>query len=177
MLVLINDEWADYFGVMLREAGLTRRSWIKWFESFGVNCADNFNRCSRHLFYCVKTPTAFTFNATAFNRKSDRQVKYADARANPRGKIWDNVWGINPPIPRLVDNARERLPDFKTQLPLALLTPIIEGFSNPGDSVIDPFSGSGTTVAAAHRLGRKGTGIEKNAARAKQSSIRIKGGF
>jgi len=177
MLVLINDEWADHFGLMLRDAGLTRRAWIKWYESFGVNCLDNFNRCSRHLFYCVKTTSAFTFNAAVFHRQSDRQVKYADPRANPRGKLWDNVWGINPPIPRLVDNAEERLPDFKTQLPLALLTPIVEGFSNPGDAVLDPFSGSGTTVAAAHRTGRIGTGIEKNASRAKQSRIRIKGGL
>jgi len=173
MCVLISDEYAAHYAIMLGEIGFHRRSWIKWYESFGVNCNNNFNRCSRHVFYCVKDEQNFVFNPDAFNRQSDRQVKYGDKRANPKGKIWDNVWGINPPIPRLVDNAPERMPDFRTQLPLALLKPIVEGFSDPGDVVLDPFSGSGTTVAAAKLLGRKGIGIEKNAARAEQSRQRL----
>lgn len=36
--VMINDEYADHFGLLLRETGLIRRSWIKWYETFGVNC-------------------------------------------------------------------------------------------------------------------------------------------
>ena len=54
--VMINDEYADHFGLLLRKTGLHRRAWIKWYETFGVNCTNNFNRCSRHIFYCVKTP-------------------------------------------------------------------------------------------------------------------------
>jgi hypothetical protein len=108
--VLINDEWADEFGCMLRRAGLHRRAWIKWYESFGVNCANNFNRCSRHLFYMVKDPRNFVFNGDAVSRPSDRQVKYGDKRADPGGKLWDDIWGINPPIPRLVGTAAERIP-------------------------------------------------------------------
>ncbi len=173
MCVLISDEYAAEYAIMLGKMGLHRRSWIKWYESFGVNCNNNFNRCSRHLFYCVRDEKNFVFNAEAFNRKSDRQVKYGDKRANPKGKIWDNVWGINPPIPPLVGNSAERMPDFNTQLPLALLTPIVAGFSEVGDTVLDPFSGSGTTVAAAKLLGRKGIGIEKNAKRGEQSRQRL----
>lgn len=89
--VMISDEYADHFGILLREAGLHRRSWIKWYETFGVNCVNNFNRCSRHIFYCVKHPRRFVFNADAVSRPSDRQTKYADSRANPHGKLWDNV--------------------------------------------------------------------------------------
>jgi hypothetical protein len=89
--VLICDEWADYFGVMLREAGLHRRAWITWFESFGVNRPGNFNRCSRHLFYGVKDPRRFTFHEEAVARASDRQAKYNDKRADPGGKTWDDV--------------------------------------------------------------------------------------
>ena len=118
--VMINDEYADHFGLLLRQTGLTRRAWIKWYETFGVNCTNNFNRCSRHIFYCVKNPRRFVFNADAVSRPSDRQSKYADSRANPHGKLWDNVWCI----PRLVENSQERLPDFPTQLPLALLRPV-----------------------------------------------------
>src|SRR5262249_27918514 len=102
--VLIGDEYADHFGLLLRQAGLHRRSWIKCYERFGVNQANNFNRCSRHLFYCLKDPRRFAFNADAVTRPSDRQTKYGDQRADPGGKIWDDVWEI----PRLVGTANER---------------------------------------------------------------------
>jgi site-specific DNA-methyltransferase (adenine-specific) len=160
--VLIGNEYADYFGLMLREVGLHRRSWIKWYESFGVNTSNNFNRCSRHLFYCVKDDRRFVFNVDAVSRPSDRQAKYRDGRADPGGKIWDDVWGINPAIPRLVENSKERLPDFPTQLPLQLLTAIVGCVTDPGDLVIDPFSGSGTTGEACVRLGRRYLGIEQS---------------
>ena len=143
--VLIGDEYAAEYGVLLKRLGLTIRSWIKWFESFGVNCCRNFNRCSRHLFYCLRNPQQFVFHEDAVTRPSDRQTKYADKRAALTGKLWDNVWGIEPAIPRLTGTCNERIPDFPTQLPLALLEPIIQCASDPGDLVLDPFSGSGTT--------------------------------
>lgn len=146
--VLIGDEYAAEYAVTLKRLGLTIRSWIKWYETFGVNCARCFNRTSRHLFYCVRDPRRFVFHADAVNRKSDRQTKYGDKRANPNGKIWDDVWGIHPPIPRLTGTCKERLPDVPTQLPLALLKPIIQCASDPGDLVVDPFVGSGTTGEA-----------------------------
>lgn len=173
MWIMIGDEYADLFGVMLRDAGLHRRSWIKWYESFGVNCSNNFNRCSRHLFYCVKDAKRFVFNADAVSRPSDRQVKYGDSRADPGGKVWDNIWGINPPIPRLVDNHRDRIPDFPTQLPIELLLAVVGCASEPGDLILDPFNGSGTTGAAALRLGRRYLGIEKESKFAGLARMRL----
>ena len=157
MWVLINDEYADSFGVMLRRAGLTRRNWIVWYETFGVNCKSKFNRTKRHLFYCVKGK-AHTFNREAVTRPSARQAKYNDPRANPNGKCWDDVWQI----PRLAGTHKERLPDFPTQLPMSLLNPIVTATSNPGDLVLDPFNGSGTTGAVALTHGRRYIGIELN---------------
>jgi DNA modification methylase len=167
--VMINDDYADHFGLLLRHTGLHRRAWIKWYETFGVNCTNNFNRCSRHIFYCVKNPRRFVFNSDAVSRPSDRQLKYADKRAAPHGKLWDNVWCI----PRLVENSKERLPDFPTQLPLDLLRPIIACASNPGDLVVDPFSGSGTTGAACVELQREFIGIERNKSFATLSERRL----
>lgn len=171
--VLISDEYADHYGLLLRQAGLNRRAWIKWYETFGVNQAANFNRCSRHLFYCVKDPKHFVFNAEAVSRPSDRQTKYADPRANPDGKLWDNVWQI----PRLVGTATERIPDFPTQLPLALLRPIIGCASDPGDLVLDPFNGSGTTGAATIEAGggRRYVGIDKSATFVELAQLRLTG--
>ncbi len=146
--VLIGDEYAAEYAVTLKGLGLTIRSWIKWYETFGVNCAKCFNRTSRHLFYCVRDPKRFVFHPEVVNRKSDRQTKYADKRANPNGKIWDDVWGVKPAIPRLTGTCKERLPDVPTQLPVALIRPIVECASDPGDLVVDPFVGSGTTGEA-----------------------------
>lgn len=47
-----------------------------------------------------------------------------------------------------------------TQKPVEALSPLIEAFSKRGDLVLDPFCGSGSTLAAARQLGRDGTGIE-----------------
>lgn len=157
MWLVINDEWADHLGVMLQDIGFHRRAWIKWYETFGANCQDNFNRTSRHLHYMVKNPRRFTFNADAVNRPSDRQTKYNDPRANPIGKTWDDVWEI----PRLVGNAKERVTGFPTQLPLALVEPVVACSTNAGDLVVDPFAGSATTGVACSRLGRRFIGIEK----------------
>jgi site-specific DNA-methyltransferase (adenine-specific) len=173
---LISHEWAADFEFLLRnEAGLTIVNWITWFESFGVNRAGGFNRCSRRLFHAVVDPRRYVFNRDAVTRPSDRQTKYGDRRADPGGKLWDDIWGINPPIPRLVDNARERLPDFPTQLPLALLLPIVGCGSEPGDRVLDPFSGSGTTGHACVLLGRRFLGIEVSRAYVERSRERLEG--
>jgi site-specific DNA-methyltransferase (adenine-specific) len=56
-------------------------------------------------------------------------------------------------------SSREAL-GYPTQKPLALLERIIQASSNPGDVVLDPFAGCGTTVAAAQKLGRQWIGID-----------------
>lgn len=50
-----------------------------------------------------------------------------------------------------------------TQKPLAILKPLIEAFTVPGDLVLDPFSGSGSSLLAAKSLGRSWLGIEIDA--------------
>ena len=55
--------------------------------------------------------------------------------------------------------AAERL-GYPTQKPLALLERIIQASSNPGDVVLDPFCGCGTSIAAAQKLGRRWVGID-----------------
>ncbi len=55
--------------------------------------------------------------------------------------------------------AQERL-GYPTQKPQALLERIISASTNPGDVVLDPFCGCGTTIHAAQKLGRKWIGID-----------------
>ncbi len=171
MWVLIGDEYADYLGLALRKVGFHRRAWIKWYETFGVNCSNNFNRTSRHLFYCVKNPKHFVFHPDAVSRPSDRQTKYNDKRAAEGGKIWDDVWQVS----RLTGTCDERIPDFPTQLPLDLLRPIVGCSSDPGDLVLDPFCGSATTGVASLELGRRFTGIERQKKFHQLATLRLKG--
>ena len=49
-----------------------------------------------------------------------------------------------------------------TQKPLLLFQDILNDFSKPGDSIFDPFSGSGTTAVACHKLNRRFICIEKD---------------
>jgi modification methylase len=60
-----------------------------------------------------------------------------------------------------------------TQKPEALLSKILLSASNPGDVVLDPFFGSGTTGAVARRLGRSFIGIERDEIYAKAARARI----
>jgi DNA modification methylase len=62
-------------------------------------------------------------------------------------------------IPPINSQAQERL-GFPTQKPLALLERIISASSNPGDVVLDPFCGCGTTIHAAQKLDRQWIGID-----------------
>lgn len=170
--VLISDEYAAECCIEMRRAGFTIRNWVKWYEGFGVNCTGKFNRCTRHLFHATKDSSTGVFHADAVSRPSDRQTKYNDARANPAGKILDDCWFD---IPRLAGSHNERMPDFPTQLPVALLLRVISCASDPGDLVVDPFNGSGTTGAACIQLQRRYLGIEKNPRFAELATTRLKG--
>lgn len=167
--LMVPDDHAEYFAVMLNDVGLHRRAWIKWYETFGTNCSNNFNRTSRHIFYYVADPKRFVFNADAVNRPSDRQTKYNDKRAVSGGKIWDDVWQI----PRVTGTSKERMPDFPTQLPLEMLLAIVGCASEPGDLIGDPFAGSGTTGVAAKQLKRRFVGVEKEESFWEKASVRL----
>lgn len=156
--LLVPDEMVAECAMAAKRYGMTIRSWIKWYETFGVNCRTKFNRTSRHILYCVQDDSNFVWNPEAVTRPSDRQTKYNDKRANASGKIWDDVWQI----PRLTGTCEERVPGVPTQIPLALIKPIIECASDPGDLVVDPFNGSGTTGVAAIQAGRKYIGIDRS---------------
>ncbi|MEM8975803.1 MAG: site-specific DNA-methyltransferase [Pseudomonadota bacterium] len=61
-----------------------------------------------------------------------------------------------------------------TQKPEAILHRIMIACTNPGDVVLDPFFGTGTTGAVAKKLGRKWIGIERDAGYAEDAEARIK---
>jgi site-specific DNA-methyltransferase (adenine-specific) len=145
MWVLSDPRWAGRFQCILEDAGLYWWETIVWHETFGVYCEGKFGKDHRPLLRFNRMPSA-------------RQTKYGDLRANPRGRVPSNVWTIN----RVCGTYNERLPGFPTQLPLKLLRQVVRTASDPGDLVVDPYSGSATTGVACLELGRRYVGIELN---------------
>jgi len=160
------------------ELKLTCRSWVIWYYTFGVNCTKKFNRSHAHLFHFVKDGRVgkFTFNADDPNVRvpSARQLVYADGRANPDGRLPDDTWILRPQdvpngfameqdtwyFPRVAGTFKERAGFHGCQMPEQLLGRIIRISSNPGDRVLDPFGGSGTTLVVAKKLRREYKGFE-----------------
>ena len=145
------------------------RNEIAWCYSWPRNARRYYARTHDIILFYTKGPD-WIFNADAvrqpYSAASEGRDEY-DANASafgsavlldPRGKLPQD-WIELPP---LRPNSRERL-GYDTQKPLALLERIIKASSNEGDFVLDPFCGCGTTVVAAHQLGRRWAGIDISA--------------
>ncbi|WP_423487933.1 DNA methyltransferase [Mycobacteroides sp. PCS013] len=89
---------------------------------------------------------------TAPGRVPQMKRYLSEQRGRPLGDVWTDIPPIN-------SRAAERL-GYPTQKPLALLDRLIKLTTEPGDVVLDPFCGCGTTVDAAQRLGRQWIGID-----------------
>jgi len=85
-------------------------------------------------------------------RIRDRKYYLANSRGVPTTNLWDDVPELNGTNP-------ERL-GYPTQKPRALYERIIAASSKPGDIVLDPFCGCGTTIDAAETLNRQWIGID-----------------
>ncbi len=171
----IGDEYAAELKVMLqRELGFACRSWVIWYYTFGVNCTKKFNRSHAHLFHMVKDAKNFTFNADQIRVPSARQLVYGDKRANSKGRLPDDTWVLRPQdlpqgfnadddtwyFPRVAGTFKERQGFHGCQMPEQLLGRIVRVSSNEGEIVLDPFGGSGTTLAVAKKLNRRYLGFE-----------------
>ena len=155
--IAIGDDYAANVRIIADELGLFMRNWIIWHYTFGQQTKNKFARSHTHIFYFVNDKKNFTFNDNAVRVPSDRQLIYDDRRANPAGKMPDDVWTE---YSRVCGTFKERAGWHPCQMPEDLLMRIIAASSNRGDCVLDPFCGSGTTASAAYQLGRNYVGID-----------------
>ncbi len=186
--VAIGDEYAAEIKVRLDALGMTMRNWIVWHYTFGVHCTKKFTRSHAHILYFVADPKRFTFNADEVRVPSARQTTYADRRANPKGRVPDDTWMLRPQederffepesdtwyVSRICGTFKERT-GHPCQMPEGVLERIVRVASNPGELVLDPFAGSGTTLAVAKRLGRRYLGIELSQEYAEKVRQRLDG--
>ena len=94
----------------------------------------------------------------AKSSKSRHTFHYKLMKESNRGKQMNSVWEIRPP-----ETWEKKFGKHPTQKPVALLERILLASTNEGDHVLDPFSGSGTTLLAAFRLRRHALGCELSA--------------
>lgn len=139
---------------------------IIWsYDSSGVQSKKIYGSLYEPILMISKTCKSFyTFNYEDIlvEAKTGAKRKLIDYRKNPpqpysSQKVPGNVWDFS--------RVRFKMDEYEnhpTQKPEALLERIIKASSNPGDVVLDPFSGSFTTLAVAVRLGRVGVGIDMN---------------
>ena len=180
MWVNIPDDWAAEIVVHLKRRGLTMVNWCVWHYRFGQNTTGRFINSKVHALYFCKDPNKRTWNADPVLETSDRRAIYGDARTEfkrdgmPAGlrvpmDVWYGAyWG------RVQGNNKERRHGHDNQLPEVYLHRVIAACSNPGDLVIDPFLGSGTTGVVAHHLGRNFIGCEFSEENARHAHARIK---
>lgn len=91
----------------------------------------------------------------ARDKKSRHTFNYKLMKEHNGGKQMKSVWEIKPP-----ETWEKKFGKHPTQKPLALLERILLASSNEGDLVLDPFSGSGTTLLAAIKLRRSAIALE-----------------
>ncbi len=146
---------------------VTVRSRITWQREKGRGAAANWKNGMEDIWYAVKG-SGFTFNLDAV--KLRRRV-IAPYRDNGKPKDWQetdsgrfrdtcpsNFWDdITVPFWSMPENTAH-----PTQKPEKLLAKLILASSNPGDVVLDPFLGSGSTSVTAKKLGRRYIGIEQS---------------
>jgi site-specific DNA-methyltransferase (adenine-specific) len=93
---------------------------------------------------------------------------YGAMKAHNGGKQMTSLWSIKPPAAW-----EKRHGKHPTQKPEALLLRIIEASSRPGERILDPFCGSGTTGVAALRLGRAFVGFDNEAKYLEKARLRL----
>ncbi len=152
--VFMGMKYISYlYSIMEQELGMTFNSWITWYYTQGIGKTKGFSPRHNDILFFTKDPQKFTFNLDAVRIPQ----KYYRSVNNMRGANPGNVWEFS----HVHYCSRNRKP-HPTQKPEGLFERIILASSNEGDSVLDPFVGSGTLLRVCQQTNRNGIGIEIN---------------
>lgn len=155
-------------GFVLQEEGCRIINDIVWFKPNGAPAlaGRNFTASHETVLWASKSKNAkHTFNYAASKAWMDPKDKIL----NP-GKQMRSVWSI-PTAPK----SEKKYGSHPTQKPLELMMRLVALCSNVGDTVLDPFCGSGTTGVAALSLGRNFVGIDLSETYLELAKERIEG--
>ena len=142
------------------------RNRITWEREKGRGAQRNFKNASEDIWFCTVSET-YTFHVEAVKLRRKVLAPYTDTAGRPKdwqrtgaGNFRDthpsNLWtDITVPFWSMPENT-----DHPTQKSEKLLAKLLLASTCPGDFVLDPFLGSGTTSVVATKLGRRCLGIE-----------------
>jgi adenine-specific DNA-methyltransferase len=135
---------------------------LVWNYGAGVAARKTLSPRNEKFLWYVKDSDSYTFNLDEIR---DSDVKYPNQKKN--GKLRCNTAGKNPSdvwqIAKVTSGAKRSSTErtaHPAQFPADLISRLVKGFSNPGDLLLDPFMGSGTTAECALRNNRYVIGFE-----------------
>jgi len=159
---------------LFKEAGLKLRNRIVWTYGHGLNCTKRLSGRHETILWFTKGDD-YVFNLDPVRvpqkypgKKHFKGPKAGQLSCNPLGKSPGDVWDI----PNVKSNHCEKT-DHPCQFPVELAERLVLMLSNPGDVVLDPYMGSGTTAVAAVRNGRDGIGCDVSEAYVETAKKRL----
>jgi site-specific DNA-methyltransferase (adenine-specific) len=165
--VYICADWLSSSSVYAAAAKYFKvRNRITWEREKGRGALRNWKNCSEDIWFCTVSDN-YTFNVDAVKLKRRVIAPYTHKNGDP--KDWEkseagnfrltfpsNLWtDLTVPFWSMPENT-----DHPTQKPEKLVAKLLLASSNPGDVILDPFLGSGTTSVVAKKLARRYGGIE-----------------
>ena len=152
--VFMGMKYISYiYTILEQELNMTFNSWITWYYTQGIGKKKGFSPRHDDILMFNKNPKKFIFNL------DDIRVpqKYYRSVNNMRGANPGNVWEFSH-----MHYCNKNRKNHPTQKPEGLYERIILASSNPTDTVLDPFLGSGTALRVCQQTKRKGIGIDIN---------------
>ncbi len=150
----------------LRDSGWTFQNLIVWKKK--TSAVPGMKRFGKHyqiIGFATKGKTPRVFNRLRIDPPLPADYKYERENGMYVTDVWDDIRELTSGYfagdEALRDAEGNRI--HKQQSPVQLLLRIILSSTNPGDVVLDPFAGSGTTLVVSEQLGRKSIGIEIDA--------------
>lgn len=152
------------YQILEKKQKLNFNNWICWYYTQGIGKKKGFSPRHDDILMFTKTDK-FTFNLDAIRvpQKFYRSVN------NMRGANPGDVWEFSH-----IHYCQDNRQNHPTQKPEGLIERMVLASSNEGDFVLDPFSGSGTTLRVCQQLNRKCVGFEINPAYVLMTEERLK---
>lgn len=156
------------YSILEQDLGFYFNSWITWYYTQGIGKTKGYSPRHDDILMFTKHPKNFIFNLDAIRVPQ----KYYRSINNMRGANPGNVWEFS--HVHFCSSNRQQHP---TQKPEALFERMVLASSNEGDTVLDPFVGSGTLLRVCQQCNRKGIGIEINSNYISSIENRLKAPF
>jgi site-specific DNA-methyltransferase (adenine-specific) len=155
------------YDILDRDLGLFFNSWIVWHYTQGIGKTKGFSPRHDDILMFTKSKD-FLFNLDNVRIPQ----KYYRSRNNMRGANPGDVWEFSH-----VHYCNPNRQNHPTQKPEGLIERLVLASSNENNLVLDPFSGSGTTLRVCQQLNRNAIGFELNPKYVEMTNARLNEAF